>query len=89
MTRAFILAVALAAVHFTTAQITQTANITLAGLSCTGHAFTGLPAKYAYNLTLNSLTVATGCADINIRISKLYVEGACASKRDNSFSCVL
>ena len=74
----------LAAVHSVAAQ--QTANLTLAGLTCTGYAFTGLSAKYSYNLTLTNITVPTGCSDADIRISKLYVDGACASKRDNSFA---
>ena len=82
---AFILAVALAAVQISAGQIT-TANFTLAGLSCSGYEFNALPAKYGYNLTLSSITIAPGCADADIRISKLYVGGACASSRGNSLS---
>lgn len=82
----FLAAVLLALQAVSGATTSQSAVLTLAGSSCTGHAFTGLSAKYDYNLTLSSLTVPTGCADANIRISKLYVEGTCASTRNNDFS---
>lgn len=86
MIQAFFLAVVLLAHQTAAATATsQSANITLAGSTCSGHAFTGLSAKYSYNLTLESITVPEGCADANIRISKLYLDGSCASTRNNAF----
>lgn len=85
MSKAAFLAVLLV-LQSAAAATTQSAALTLAGSTCTGHAFTGLSSKYDYNMTLASITVPTGCADANIRISKLYVEGTCASTRNNDFS---
>ncbi len=86
MTFPSILAVLLLAVG--TLANAQQSDVTLASLTCTGIAVTGLDAKYGYNLTLVNTTIPSTCADVNIRISKVFLDGACASKRDNSFSCV-
>ena len=86
MLKRLILAAVLLAIQIGAASTSQSATLTLVGSACSGHAFTGLTAKYDYNLTLASITVPTGCADTNIRISKLYIDGTCASTRNNAFT---
>ena len=65
---------------------TSAATLTIAGGGCVGHSWGGDGSKFGYSVLLTQLSVATTCNATDVRISKLYVEGACADTRDNSLS---
>ena len=68
---------------------TSTATLIVTAGGCEGHAWGSHGNKIGYSVLLTGLVVPATCnATSDVRISKLYVEGACASSRDNSLACV-
>ena len=82
--------ISLHAAHPAAAASNTTSTVTLivgAG-GCTGHSWGENGSKFGYSVLLTQLNVTGTCNATNVRISKLYIDGACASSRDNSLSCV-
>ncbi len=67
---------------------TDTATLLVPAGGCVGHSWGQNGDKLDYSVQLMSLGVPATCdATASVRISKIYVEGACASSRDNSLAC--